>query len=75
MPCHGQRPVRSYKWMLASFVHANMDAPAGYDVLGNICIQVYKRVTLGKREEEYRLVATFDAEPVGAKMTKLFLRG
>lgn len=39
-----------------------------------ILVQVYKRVALGKREEEYRLVATFDQEPVGAKMTKLFIR-
>ncbi|KAK9791634.1 hypothetical protein WJX73_009343 [Symbiochloris irregularis] len=36
--------------------------------------EVYKRVQLGKKEEEYRLVATFDEEPVGAKLTKIFLK-
>lgn len=34
--------------------------------------QVYKRVEVGRREEEYQLVGEFDAEPDGSQLTPLF---
>ncbi len=34
--------------------------------------QVYKRVEVGRRDEEYQLVGEFDTEPDGSQLTPLF---
>ena len=35
-------------------------------------LQVYRRVDIGKREEEYQLLGDFDTEPGAAEITPLF---
>ena len=36
-------------------------------------MQVYKRVSLGKKAEAYRLVQTFDKQPTSKQLTPLFV--
>ena len=33
---------------------------------------VFQRVDVGRREEEYQLIGSFDEEPDGSKLTPLF---
>lgn len=35
-------------------------------------MQVFRRVDIGKREEEYTVVGTFEKQPGSAEMTPLF---
>lgn len=37
-----------------------------------VAVQVYRRVDLGKRMEEFQQLGTFDEFPDGAKITDLF---
>ena len=41
-------------------------------MLRSSCMQVYKRVSLGKKAEAYRLVQTFDRQPTSRQLTPLF---
>ena len=34
---------------------------------------MFKRVDVGRREEEYQLIGSFDSEPDGSILTPLFL--
>ena len=40
-----------------------------------VCLQIYKRLSLGKKSESYRLVQTFDHKPNSREMTPLFTDG
>ena len=41
-------------------------------VMPGCVLQVFKRVDITRREEEYQLIGTFDKEPDGSILTPLF---
>lgn len=41
-------------------------------LIGGWNVQVYRRADLGRRQEEYQLIGTFDEEPGSSEITKLF---
>ncbi len=46
--------------------------PMMVSVMPGCVLQVFKRVDITKREEEYQLIGTFDKEPDGSILTPLF---